>query len=261
MKKYFIWMAALLFSVCLDSFAADVLIGPGDVLKVSVYGSPDLNIETRVSEAGKITFPLIGSVIVESLSAAATEKKIAGLLEAGGFVRNPQVNVIVTLLQSQQVSVLGQVSRPGRYPIDGKRSVTDILALAGGANADGDDVVTLIRGRDTTVKKEEIDLIAMMRSGDMTKNVELVPGDILYVGRASRFYIYGEVQHSGAYRLERNMTVMQALSVGGGLSARGTDRGIRIKRLDSAGNAQVLHAKHDDVVQPDDVIYVQESLF
>jgi polysaccharide export outer membrane protein len=262
MKKYFKWLVVLLLSISFDCIAApELLIGPGDMLKISVYGNPDLNIETRVSEAGKITFPLINAVTVEHLSVAAAENKIAGLLETGGFLRKPQINIVVTLLQSQQVSVLGQVSKPGRYPLDGKRSVTDMLALAGGASVDGGDVVTLIRGGDAGGKKEVIDLAAMMRSGDMTKNVELVAGDILYVDRAPRFYIYGEVQRPGVYRLERNMTVAQALSVGGGLSARGTERGLRIKRGDESGNTKEISVKHDEVLQADDVVYVQESLF
>src|SRR5262245_61691162 len=114
--------------------AADVQLGPGDMLKVSVYGSPDLTLETRLSERGSISFPLIGEVDVNGITPFAAEKKIAGLLESGGFIRKPQVNVLVTSVQSRQISVLGQVNRPGRYPIEGKRNLTDVLALAGGAN-------------------------------------------------------------------------------------------------------------------------------
>ena len=85
--------------------------------------------------------------------------------------------------------------------------------------------------------------------------------DLVYVERASRFYIYGEVQRAGVYKLERNMTVMQALSVGGGLTTRGAERGLRIQRRDEAGNLQILSLKSSDLVEPDDVIYIKESLF
>ena len=98
------------------------------------------------------------------LSVAAAEKKLGGLLESGGFLRKAQVNIIVTALQSQQVSVLGQVNRPGRYPIEGKRSLMDMLAMAGGCTADGGDVVSLIRKRDGTTTKEIIDIVDMVRS-------------------------------------------------------------------------------------------------
>lgn len=256
------WMLALLLSALAGSaVAADVQLGAGDVLKVSVYGNPDLSLETRVSEAGSISFPLIGEVAVGGMSTSAAEKKISGLLEGGGFIRKAQVNIIVVVLQSQQVSVLGQVNKPGRYPIDGRRSVTDILALAGGMNADGGDTVTLVRNRDGKSTKEVIDIIQMIRSGDMKQNLDLASNDVIYVERAARFYIYGEVQRPGVYRLERSMTVIQALSAGGGLTARGTERSIRIKRRDGLGNLQVIGAKHDDLVQVDDVVYVQESLF
>lgn len=262
MKRLAMWAAAVLMACSVGvAGAAEVLLGAGDVLKISVYGSPDLGLETRVSEAGSITFPLVGSVAVGGLSVAAAEKKLGQALESGGFLRKAQVNIIVTALQSQQVSVLGQVNRPGRYPIEGKRSLLDILAMAGGQNTDGGDVVSLIRKRGGTTTKETIDIVDMMRSADLARDFDLTGNDVLYIERAPRFYIYGEVQRPGAFRLERSMTVLQALSVGGGLTQRGTERGVRIKRRDAAGVMQIIDAKHDDIIQIDDVVYVKESLF
>jgi polysaccharide export outer membrane protein len=262
MKRLAMWAAAVLMACSVGvAGAAEVLLGAGDVLKISVYGSPDLGLETRVSEAGSITFPLVGSVAVGGLSVAAAEKKLGQALESGGFLRKAQVNIIVTALQSQQVSVLGQVNRPGRYPIEGKRSLLDILAMAGGQNTDGGDVVSLIRKRGGTTTKETIDIVDMMRSADLARDFDLTGNDVLYVERAPRFYIYGEVQRPGAFRLERSMTVLQALSVGGGLTQRGTERGVRIKRRDAAGVMQIIDAKHDDIIQIDDVVYVKESWF
>ncbi|WP_306391142.1 polysaccharide biosynthesis/export family protein [Telluria beijingensis] len=124
--------------------AAEVLLGAGDVVKLSVYGSPDLSIETRVSESGHITFPLLGQVAVGGLSVAAAERKIAGQLEKGGYLKRAQVNMLVTTLASQQVSVLGHVNRPGRYPVEGRRKVLDMLALAGGIHGDGGDMISLL---------------------------------------------------------------------------------------------------------------------
>jgi polysaccharide export outer membrane protein len=256
------WCMALLLTLSAGfAGAADVLLGAGDVLKISVYGSPDLALETRVSEAGEITFPLVGNVALGGLSVSAAEKKLGGLLEGGGFLRKAQVNIIVTSLQSQQVSVLGQVNRPGRYPLEGKRSVMDILAMAGGIAGDGSETVSLIRKRNGQSTKEEIDIVAMVRDANLNRDFDLAGNDVIYVERAPRFYIYGEVQRPGAFRLERSMTVLQALSVGGGLTARGTERAMRIKRRDADGKIQVITAKHDDLLQVDDVVYVQESLF
>lgn len=262
MTKIIMGLLVLMLSVWNTSASAeDVLLGPSDVVKISVYGSPDLSLETRVSQTGSISFPLIGEVKVGGLATSAAEKKIAGLLMSGGFVLKPQVNILVTSQQSQLVSVLGQVAKPGRYPIDGKHSLIDILALAGGVGPDGGDTAYLIRKRNGESKKEVVDLIDIVRSGDMKKDLDLMTDDVVFVERAPRFYVYGEVQKPGSYRLERNMTVLQVLSVGGGLTARGTERGMRIKRRDADGQVHEFKAKHEDLVQIDDVIYVKESLF
>lgn len=241
--------------------AADVPLGPGDVLKITVFGQPDLTLETRVSEAGSISYPLVGEVKVGGLSSNQAEQKIAELLDKGGFVRKPQVNLMVTEMQSQQVSVLGQVNKPGRYPVDGKRSLTDILAMAGGANPDAADTVILTHTEGGKTTKETIDLLELVRSGDPSKNRQLTAGDSVFVERAPRFYIYGEVTKPGSYKLERDMLVLQALSTGGGLSPRGTERGVRIKRRDANGVLQIISVKHDDLLKPDDIVYVKESLF
>lgn len=262
MKRLANWMMAAFLALAAGmAVAADVPLGAGDVLKISVYGNPDLGLETRVSEAGQITFPLVGAVAVGGLSASAAEKKLGGLLESGGYLRKAQVNIIVTSLQSQQASVLGQVNRPGRYPLEGKRTVMDLLAMAGGMNPDGADQVTLIRKRADATSRQVIDILDIVRNGDLKGDTEVSGNDIIYVERAPRFYIYGEVQRPGAFRLERNMTVVQALSVGGGLTQRGTERGVRIKRRNAAGQIDIIQSKHDDLLQVDDVVYVQESLF
>lgn len=262
MKSFRKWIVALLTTgVVMVAHAAEWQLGAGDVVRINVYNNPDLSLETRVSEAGTISYPLLGEVGVQSLTPVAASKKIAGLLEKGGFIRNAQVNIIVAVMQSQQVSVLGQVNRPGRFPVDGIRNLTDVLALAGGISADAGDTVTIIRDHNGENKKQVIDLIDMVRSNGTPGNVAILAGDIIYVERAPRFYIYGEVQRPGAFRLEKNMSVLQALSVGGGLTLRGTERGVRVKRRNEAGKMQTMQVDHDDLVKVDDVIYVQESLF
>lgn len=265
MKKLILWLAmagAMLMALAgRPAGAADIVLGSGDVLKIAVYGSPDLALETRVGDSGMISYPLIGQVALGGLTVPDAEKKIGSLLESGGFVKKAQVNILVTQIQSQQVSVLGQVVRPGRYPVDGKRSLMDMLAQAGGIAPDGGDSVSLIRTRDGKTTREVIDVVQMVQGADLNRDYPVQPNDIIFVERAPRFYIYGEVQHPGALRLERNMTVLQALSAGGGLTPRGTERGMRIKRKDASGQLQILSVKHDDVVQVDDVVYVKESLF
>jgi polysaccharide export outer membrane protein len=241
--------------------AAALLLGPGDVVRATVYGSPDLTIETRVSESGSMTFPLLGEVQVGGLTTQQAERKIGGLLEKGGYLKKAQVNLLVTTLASQQVSVLGQVNRPGRYPVDGPRKVLDLLALAGGIGPEGGDMVSLVRTRNGQTTRETIDVVDMVRKGELNRDVEVAGGDIIFVERAPRAYITGEVQRPGPFRIERAMTVQQALSAGGGLTMRGTQRGLQITRRDASGVAHTTDAKADDLVQVDDVITVKESWF
>jgi polysaccharide export outer membrane protein len=241
--------------------AEDVLLGTGDEVKESVYGSPDLGIETRIAEGGTMTFPLLGDVQVGGLTTQQAEKRIAGLLEKGGYLKKAQVNLLITTLASQQVSVLGQVNRPGRYPVDGPRKVLDVLALAGGIGPDGGDLVTLVRTRQGVTTRETIDVVEMVRKGEPGRDSDVARGDIIFVERAPRAYITGEVQRPGPFRIERAMTVQQALSAGGGLTPRGTHRGVRITRRAADGVQRTVAAKGDDLVQSDDVITVPESFF
>ncbi len=262
MKRFVRWTMAAALAMTMGAAGADeVKLGPGDVVKLSVYGSPDLGIETRVSQSGNITFPLLGQVSVGGLSVAEAEQRIGQLLEKGGYLKNAQVNMLVTDLASQQVSVLGHVNRPGRYPVEGPRKVLDLLAMAGGINADGGDMVSLVRTRDGKTMRETIDVVEMMRRGELDRDYEVKGGDIIFVERAPRVYVTGEVQRPGAFRLERGMTVQQAISAGGGLSPRGSDNGYRITRRGPDGRTTTIDAEANDPVQVDDVVTVRESWF
>lgn len=256
-----LFMLALGLATSTAAASAEVLLGAGDSVKVAVYGHPDLSLELRVSESGNIRFPLLGEVALAGLDCAAAETRIAAMLDAGGFVRKPHVNISIVQLNSKQVSVLGQVNRPGRYPLDGRRSLTDIIAQAGGIAAEGGDTAILVRQQAGQPGREVIDLAALIRGANSNANVELAPGDVVYVERAPRFYIYGEVQRPGAYRLEPQMTLAQALSLAGGLSVRGTERGARVKRLDGNGQMRVIDVGQGDFIKVDDVIQIKESLF
>jgi len=236
-------------------------LGPGDQVKVTVFRNPDLTTETKVSEKGSIMFPLVGEVQLSGLTPEQAGHRIADALKRGKFVVNPEVTVAAMQSNSRQVSVLGNVNKPGRYPLDAATGkVTDLLALAGGISPTGSDTITLVTTRDGQATKQEIDLPAIV-AGDLSRNVELHPGDTIYVGRAPMFYIYGEVQKAGAYRVEKGMTVMQAIALGGGLTPRGTERGVRIVRKGPDGQVARIEPRLTDTIRSDDAIYVRESLF
>lgn len=241
---------------------AEYPLGPGDVIRIQVFQNPDLTVETRVSESGVVTYPLIGVVQLGGLPIAAAEKKVAAALKDGGFVQKPQVNIVLAQMRGNQVAVLGQVNRPGRFPLETYTTrLTDMLAIAGGATGAGDDVVILSGVRDGQPFRKAIDIPALFLSDKPESNPVLVGGDVIYVHRAPMFYIYGEAQRSGSYRIERGMTVMQALALGGGPTVRGTEMRLRLHRRNAQGAVEQLSPEMTDLVQPNDVIYVRESLF
>lgn len=238
------------------------LLGPGDVLKITVFQNPDMTTETRITDQGMITFPLIGGIQIGGGTATQAEQKIALALKTGGFVKQPQVNVVVTQFRYRQVSVLGYVGRPGRYPLEDQRlRLADVLSLAGGPVQSASDTLYVIRQVDGKEQRFAVDLDAAVAANDLEKNFEIFAGDTIYVPKQQFIYIYGQVNRPGQYRLERGMTVMQALAVGGGVTLRGTEKGLTVRRKEPGGKVETLNAGLQDKLQGDDVVYVRESVF
>lgn len=264
MKRF--WQAVSMAYLCLFAVSgwsgdSDYRMGTGDVLRITVYGQPDLTTEARVGESGHITFPLLGEVRLAGITPSQAEAELASRLSKGGYILKPYVTLNVIQYRGQQISVLGRVNRPGKHNLERVSRVTDALALAGGIAPDGADTITLIRKRDGKTEHRDIDVVALFKPEGQAANELVQDGDIINVARQPTFYIYGEVQRPGAFRLEQDMSVVQALSMGGGVTPRGTQRGMRIMRRDDAGKMREVEAKLADRVQKDDVIYVKESLF
>lgn len=240
----------------------DYRLGAGDAIGVQVYQSPDLTVDARVSESGVIGYPLVGSVQLGGLTIAEAEKKIADALRTGGFVKVPQVNIVLRQVRGNQVAVLGQVSKPGRFPLETFNTrVSDMLATAGGTTATGDDVLIVTGQREGQPFRKVIDIPALFLNAKTDEDILLAAGDTLYVNKAPTFYIYGEAQRPGPYRIERGMTVMQALAQGGGPTIRGSQNRMRLHRRDANGKVVETSPQLTDPVRPEDVLYVRESLF
>ena len=240
----------------------DYTLGPGDTIRVVVFQNPDLTLDTRVSEGGAITYPLIGSVQVGGLTINAAENRIAKGLKDGGFVQKPQVNIILNQVRGNQISVLGQVNRPGRFPLETFNTrVSDTLALAGGIAATGSDTVILTGIREGKQFRKEIDFPTIYIEGKQSEDLMVSGGDVIYVPRSPVYYIYGEAQRPGAYRIERGMTVQQAMALGGGPTVRGTENRVRLHRRKADGSVENLSPEWNDPIQTDDILYVRESLF
>jgi len=238
-------------------------IGAGDTVRITVYQSPDLSLETRLTEAGVISYPLIGAIRLGGLTINEAEAALANALKKGDFIKNPQITVMVTQVRANQVNVLGQVGRPGRIPLDvaGMR-LTDVIALAGGvATSAGSDTVVVTGVRNGQPFRREVDLPRVFAPNGRNEDIVIQPGDAIWVDRYPVIYLYGEVQRPGQLRLERGMTVMQALASAGGLTQRGTQRGLRVSRRGATGQVQSLELTLDDALQTGDVVFVRESLF
>jgi polysaccharide export outer membrane protein len=253
---------AVIAAVAQAAESNDYRMGAGDMMRIVVFQNPDLTTEVRVSESGVISYPLLGSVELGGLTISAAEKKIASLLKDGKFVQQPQVNIVLTQIRGNQVSVLGQVNRPGRYALDTFNiHVSDVLALAGGATGSGSDTVILTGIRQGKPYRKEIDIPSLFLDDKRSEDVLAESGDNFYINRAPLFYIYGEVQRPGSYRVERNMTLMQALAQSGGPTLRGTQRNMKIFRRDASGKLEEKSLELTESINADDVLFVRESLF
>ena len=257
------WFCLLVtsFYSCFIFAAEDYLLGGGDTVHISVYEQPDLTTDVRISQDdGTITFPLLGEVAIAGLSPEAAGSKIAKLLKDRGFIKNPQVAVTVQEFFSQKIRVMGQVGKPGEYSLKGESRVIDLITQAGGLQEDAADLIIVVKNEGGKSVKHEIDLLQFY-AGDMSQNIEVSRGDFILVPKMNRFYIQGEVSRTGMYRLERDMTVMQALSVGGGVSGRGSLKGLKVIRHKADGTTEKIGVELTDRLQPNDVLIVKERLF
>jgi polysaccharide biosynthesis/export protein len=237
-------------------------LGPGDSVSLQVYGQPDMNGTVYVADDGTINVPLVGHVHVAGLSPPEAGEQVQKALTRGHFLVDPHVTIAVVQSLSQRVVVLGEVRTPGRYAFDPHGGILDLLAQAGGVTEKGANRVFILHqdGHGSTTRTE-VDLTGLGSGKGALPAYELRGGDSVLVPAAEQYYIYGEVVTPSMYRLEPGMTVIQAVARAGGITQRGSERRIEIKRLGKDGKYAVLRAKSDDLVQADDAIRVKESIF
>lgn len=255
--------------------AAERVGGPaaGDMVRVTVYGQPDLTTLARVASDNTISFPFIGQVKVGGVTTAQAQSNVAVALERKGIVKNPQVNVLIEgFSASDLVTILGEVRQPGRYPVGDEsvietRTLLDLLAIAGGTTESASARVTVFRRRpesdsaDSGAPRIVIDLYELMSGGQIgNSNLLLQSGDLVIVPQVDAFFIYGQIRRPGRYPLLKNMTVMQAISIGGGITERGAENGLIVTRRENA-TEEKIDANPSDAIRAGDVIYVKERFF
>ena len=244
------------------------VIGPEDVLTVTVFNEPSLSGRFRVENDGQFNYPFLGRV----RAGGVTLSDVAATLKtklAEGYLRNPQVTVDVDQFRSQSVFVMGEVRSPGKYVLSGTVSLLEVLAQAGLTTAlAGPEVVVLhpktpVAGAVSLAAPGDSEVLHVnmreIENGRMSKNVPIRDGDTIFVPRAERFFVVGLVRNPGSYALEPNMSVLQALSLAGGVTERGSNRRLRVTRVVD-GKRTELDVKATDLVQPGDTITVRQRL-
>lgn len=248
--------------------SADMLLGSGDLLEISVYGAPDFDKKMlRVSGSGDIVLPLIGAQHVAGLTVAQTEDLIARKLAEGKYFTTPQVDVLVIEFTSQGVSVLGEVQRPGVYPVLGEAHLFDVLSVAGGVTARAGKIVTITHRSNPAVP--EIVTLGSEVNGSTEGNVSVHPGDTVKVSKAGVVYVVGDVHMPGGFVIENGkMTVLQAVALAQGtLGTAKLDSAKLIRNSDGAHEEipiplkKILVSKADDMpLQPEDIVFVPGSI-
>jgi polysaccharide biosynthesis/export protein len=251
--------------------APDYIVGSQDVLTITVYDQPDLSGKFKVETDGTLSFPLVGRVKAAGLTLQTLEGALKTKL-ADGYIKNPQVTVAVETFQSQRIFILGEVRAPGPYVLTGDMTVIEALAKAGSTTPQAADEILIVRpptgkpagpilpeqaGGDATVIRINI---RDLQEGDLSKNALLKDGDTLVVPKAQGVYVFGQVKTPGAYAMEKGTTVLQALSLAGGVTDRGSTGRVKIVRT-MDGKKKELKAKLTDLVEPGDTLIVGERFF
>ncbi len=245
------------------------IIGPQDTLRIDVFDQPSLGGSYTVELDGSLSFPLIGRIGAGGSTVRAFEEALVARL-SDGYFRNPRVTVSVEEYNSQRVFIVGEVRRPGAYPLSGEMRLVELLAFGGGATPTASGTAVLVRsgngrdepalpGDDAVADSLEIDLDAL-GTGDLSQNVVLRDGDTVFVPEADVVYVFGEVRNPGRYPIRHDTVVLQVLSLAGGTTEYAALNRVRILRVVN-GEQKEIKVKLDDPVQPDDIVRIPERLF
>ena len=248
---------------------SDYIVGAQDVLKVTVFDEPQLSGTFRVDTDGAFTYPFVGRLKAVGQTLRSIEAELTKLL-ADGYVRRPQVSIEVEQYRSRSIFIVGEVRTPGKYPLSGEMTLLEAIAQAGSTTQSAGSEVLILRpvdakgeqqlepGATPETRTTRVNL-ADLQSGRLMNNVMLREGDTIFVPRAERFYVTGHVKTPGAYTFERGMTVLQAISLAGGLSDRGSNRGIKVVRVVN-GQKKEFGVRLTDAIQPNDTLVIRQRL-
>lgn len=265
MNKLCLTVVAVLLA-CLGvrfSAAQDYNIGEGDVLRITIYDHDDLAQMVRVTSDGTVMLSLLGQVPVGGMSVTGAAKKIAALY-ADGYLVNPQVNVFIEEFRSGKATILGQIMRPGLYELQNQMTLLELISSAGGLTDDAGRTATIKREAAAAGGEEEvitIDLKELVENGDTRLNVQIQPGDSIYIQKANLVYVSGEVQSPGVYRCYDDTSVIMAITLAGGFTDKAAPSRVKLIRKVSGQEEVFEKVNMDFPVASDDIIVVPESFF
>lgn len=240
----------------------DYRVGDGDILRILVYDHPDLTTNSRITNGGKISVPLIGFIDIGGMTVSQVAREVAKHLSKG-YVVNPQVSVFVEEFRSQRVVIMGQVTTPGLYELSGPTSVLELISKAGGLREQAGDVVIVKRkaGGSGEERQITVNLRDLLNKGDTSLDIPVMEGDSLFVPEAGLYYVTGQVNRPNAYKHEQGTTVIKAITMAGGFTNLASTRRVRIIRTVDGVEQVLQRVSMHDSVQPNDVIVVPESFF
>jgi polysaccharide export outer membrane protein len=247
---------------------SDLVIGEGDLLQISLYGAPDFNQHVRVNASGEVSLPMIGTVKVVGLSTKQVEQIVEKDLKEKGYYNNPQVTVLQQEFGGGQgISVLGEVSKPGVYPVLSARKLFDMISAAGGTTAKaGRDILITHRTQQNQVQKVTFSADA---DKQMEANVDVFRGDTIVVTKAPIVYVVGDVRLPGGFVVDKSngLTILQALALAQGATSTAKLDSTRLIHKTGEGPKEtpiylkkILEGKAKDLkLEADDILFVPHS--
>ncbi len=249
-----------------DQVNSSARLGTGDLLEVDVYNVPELTTKSRLGSNGDVYLPLIDYVHLAGLTIEEAQALIEKRLSDGGFVKNPHVTLNVDQSASQGVSLLGEVAKPGVYPVIGEPRLFDVISTAGGFTDRAGQSITVTH-RNQSDKPITVPLSRKL-ADNPTNNIAVSPGDTILVHKADVIYVVGDVGRPSGFLMDTdNLTVLKAIALAGGTTATAKLNAVKILRKGPNGMTEtpvelkkILQAKAVDIpMKADDILFVPSS--
>jgi polysaccharide export outer membrane protein len=259
-KQLFSLLLIILIGAVSVSSAGDYVVGEGDVLSLKVYENDDLSTTARVTYEGKISLPLLGQVLVKDMTVSGIEKKISRLLK-DGYLTEPQVSIFIKEYRSRKAVILGEVNNPGIYKLREDTSLLELISQAEGLTKTACSKAIIKRKNGKADNVIKINIKNLVEKGEDILNIQVQNGDTIYIPKQDVYYVTGEVKKPDAYDHEESTSVIKAITIAGGFTAKASKTGIKIIRKIGDREEVISEVNMDVQIFPEDVIVVPESFF